>query len=98
MLYFFLIIVQYAKISVYNSQSSVGYYFRYDIVIIVIIPVLNANQWLIIPTFPPFFSHNKIGELDSSSLAGLNRLTWLDLSNNRINLIQELRRPPKWLL
>jgi hypothetical protein len=62
-------------------------------------PILNAirfceHKWLIFPTFPPFFSHNKIGELDSSSLAGLNRLTWLDLSNNRINLIQELRRPP----
>jgi hypothetical protein len=56
-------------------------------------PVLNANKWLIVPTFPPSFSHNKIGELDSSSLAGLNRLTWLDLSYNRINLIQELRRP-----
>jgi hypothetical protein len=78
----------------YKSQSFAGYYRYY----IVIMPVLTANKWLIVHTFPPFFSHNKIGELDSSSLAGLNRLTWLDLSNNRINLIQELRRPPKWFL
>jgi hypothetical protein len=63
----------------------------------------QQNSWFnaavaIARYFGPLCSHNKIDEITSSHLAGLNKLGILDLSANMISLIQAKKVIlPSWI-